>query len=166
MGTRFSAPVQIGPGTHPASCTMGTGSFPVVKSGRGVTLTFPPFYSRSHKTVELYLYCPYGPYGLYRASVPVQGCTLPLPYDQHNYLAQNRLIDATLTDWYLKTETKCAYCAVITHTLNIILFNLLKPTGYVMHQQFNIQQLYALPTLYLCVLYLSQNKQRLVPLTA
>jgi hypothetical protein len=44
--------------------------------------------------------------------------------------------------------------------------NLLKPTGYVMHQQFNIQQLYALLTLYLYVLYLSQNKQRLVPLTA
>ena len=44
--------------------------------------------------------------------------------------------------------------------------NLLKPTGYVMHRQFNIQQLYALPTLYLCVLYLSENKQRLVPLTA
>ena len=45
-------------------------------------------------------------------------------------------------------------------------FNLLKPTGHVMHQQFNIQQMYALPTLYLCVLYLSENKQRLVPLTA
>ena len=30
----------------------------------------------------------------------------------------------------------------------------------------NIQQLHALPTLYLCVLYLSENKQRLVPLTA
>ena len=44
--------------------------------------------------------------------------------------------------------------------------NLLKPTGYVMHQQFNIQQLCVLPTLYLCVLYLSENKQRLVPLTA
>ena len=43
--------------------------------------------------------------------------------------------------------------------------NLLKPTGHVMHQQFNIQQVYALPTLYLCVLYLSENKQRLVPLT-
>jgi len=40
------------------------------------------------------------------------------------------------------------------------------PTGHVMHHQFNIQQLYALPTLYLCVLYLSENKQRLVPLTA
>ena len=47
-----------------------------------------------------------------------------------------------------------------------LLINLLKPTGYMMHQQFNIQQLYALPILYLCVLYLSQNKQRLVPLTA
>ena len=35
-----------------------------------------------------------------------------------------------------------------------------------MHHQFNIQQLYALPTLYLRVLYLSENKQRLVPLTA
>jgi len=33
-----------------------------------------------------------------------------------------------------------------------------------MHHQFNIQQLYALPLLYLCVLYLSQNKQQLVPL--
>ena len=45
-------------------------------------------------------------------------------------------------------------------------FKLFKPHGHVMHQQFNIQQLYALPTLYLCVLYLSENKQRLVPLTA
>ena len=44
--------------------------------------------------------------------------------------------------------------------------NLLKPTGHVMHQQFNTQQLYVLPTLYLCVLYLSENKQRLVRLTA
>jgi len=46
------------------------------------------------------------------------------------------------------------------------LINHLKPTGHVMHLQFNIQQLYALPTLNLCVLYLSENKQRLVPLTA
>ena len=44
--------------------------------------------------------------------------------------------------------------------------NLLKSTGHVMHQQFNVQQLYLLPTLYLCALYLSENKQRLVPLTS
>jgi hypothetical protein len=32
-----------------------------------------PVQSLSACTVELYLYSPYGPYGLYRASVPVQG---------------------------------------------------------------------------------------------
>ena len=41
-GRDFSAPVQTGPGAHPASCTMGTGSFPGVKSGQGVTLTPHP----------------------------------------------------------------------------------------------------------------------------
>ena len=41
-GARFSAPVQTRPGAHPASCTMSTGSFPWVKSGRGVTLTPHP----------------------------------------------------------------------------------------------------------------------------
>ena len=35
-----------------------------------------------------------------------------------------------------------------------------------MHQQFNIQQLYVLPALYLRVLYLSENKQWFVQLTA
>jgi len=43
--------------------------------------------------------------------------------------------------------------------------NLLKHTGYVMYHQFNIQQIHALPTLYICVFYLSENKQLLVPLT-
>ena len=52
------------------------------------------------------------------------------------------------------------------HKILIDQINILKPTGHVMHQQFNIQQLYVLPTLYMCVLYLSENKQRLVPLTA
>ena len=54
-------------------------------------------------------------------------------------------------------------CAIIKIKTDI---NLLKPTRYVMHHQFNIQQLYALPALYLCILYLSENKQRLVPLAA
>ena len=83
VAARFSASVQTGPGAHPASCTMGTGYFQGVKSGRGVTLT--PSTTSSvvdHERVELHLYSPYGPYGLYRASVPVQGCTLPLPFMQ------------------------------------------------------------------------------------
>jgi hypothetical protein len=36
---RFSAPIRTGPGVHPTTCTKGTGSFPGVNSGRGVTLT-------------------------------------------------------------------------------------------------------------------------------
>ena len=35
-------PVQTGPGAHPASCKMGTGSFPGVKCGRGVLMTTHP----------------------------------------------------------------------------------------------------------------------------
>jgi hypothetical protein len=67
---RFSAPVQTGPGAHPDSCTIGTWVFLGVKSGRCVTLTpHPLLVSWS----ELYHYSPYGPYGLYRAPVPVQG---------------------------------------------------------------------------------------------
>jgi len=78
-GARFSAPVQTGPGGHPASCTMGTGSFPGVKSGRGVTLTPHPLlvpWSWKSRAIPL---LPYGPYGTYTASVPVQGCNLPFP---------------------------------------------------------------------------------------
>jgi len=41
-GARFSAPVQTGPGAHPASYIIGTGSFPGAKSGRSVTLTPHP----------------------------------------------------------------------------------------------------------------------------
>jgi len=77
LGARFCAPVHTGPGAHPTSCTMGTGSFPGVKSGRGVMLTPHPLlvpWSRKGRAISL---LPYGPYGLYRASVPVQRCTLP-----------------------------------------------------------------------------------------
>jgi hypothetical protein len=88
---RFSAPVQTGPGAHPASCTMGTGSFAGVKSDRGVTLTpSSPSSTVGHERVELYLYSPYGPYGLYRASVPVQGRTLPSTFYINPYLDTTR----------------------------------------------------------------------------
>ena len=61
---------------------------------------------------------------------------------------------------------KNTFIGKIVHLYVQTALNILKPTGHVMHHQFNIQQLYVLPTLYLCVLYLSENKQRLVPLTA
>ena len=58
---RFSAPVQTGPGAHPASYEMGTGSFLGVKRpGRGVD--HPPQSSAKVKErVELYLYSTSGP---------------------------------------------------------------------------------------------------------
>jgi hypothetical protein len=39
---RFSAPFQTGPGAHQVSCTISTGSFQGVNSGRGVALTHHP----------------------------------------------------------------------------------------------------------------------------
>ena len=66
---RISAPAQTGPGAHPASCTIGIGSFPgVERPGRDADPS-PSSSAVSHERVELYLYSPYGPYGLYRASV-------------------------------------------------------------------------------------------------
>ena len=61
VGARFFAHVQTGPGAHPTSYTMGTGSFPGVKRpGRGVE--HPPSSSADVKQrVELHLYSTYGP---------------------------------------------------------------------------------------------------------
>jgi len=54
----------------------------------------------------------------------------------------------------------------VTTVQKITSIRLSNPAVYVMHQQINIQKLYALPALYLCVLYLSEKKQRIVPFTA
>ena len=64
-GARFSTPVQTVPGVHPASYTMGTGSFPGVKRpGRGVDNPLP-FSAEVKERVELcilivcYVFCLY-----------------------------------------------------------------------------------------------------------
>ena len=57
----FSAHVQTGPGAHPASYTMGTGSLPGVKrSGRGVEHQ-PPYSTEVKERVEPYLFSTSGP---------------------------------------------------------------------------------------------------------
>jgi len=53
-----------------------------------------PVQSLSACTVELYLYSPYGAYGLYRASVPVQGCTVLI----FRYLQNFKYLGVTLSD--------------------------------------------------------------------
>jgi len=53
MGEKFSAPVQTSLGTHPTSCTVGTGSFPEVKKpGRGVV--HPPHLASRLKKEKSY----------------------------------------------------------------------------------------------------------------
>jgi len=58
---RFSAPVQTGSGAHPATYTLGAGSFPGLKRpGRGVD--HPSLSSSEVKErIERYLYSPFGP---------------------------------------------------------------------------------------------------------
>jgi hypothetical protein len=57
MGSRLSAPVQTDAGAHPASCTIGTGFFPGVECGRGVTMTPHSLrVPRSKNRVALYLF--------------------------------------------------------------------------------------------------------------
>ena len=66
-------PVQTGPGAHPASCKMGTRSFPGVKCGRGVLLTTHPLLvPRSWKSRGI-------PLPTLWATPWLYGNTLPLP---------------------------------------------------------------------------------------
>jgi len=60
-GARFSAPVQTGPGAHPAPYTMGTGSFPGVKRPRRGDDHPAPSTAEVKERVELYLYSPSEP---------------------------------------------------------------------------------------------------------
>jgi len=71
---------------------MGTGSFPGGKErpGRDADPS-PPSSAVGHERVELYLYFPYGPYEVYRVSVPVQWGALTLRrlsfiYMEHPFL--------------------------------------------------------------------------------
>ena len=58
--------------------------FPVGKERPGRDAdSWPTSSVVGHERVELYLYSPYGPNGLYRASVPVQEWPLPLPLPLH-----------------------------------------------------------------------------------
>ena len=60
-GATFSAPVQTGPGAHPSSCTMGTGSLLEVKRpGRGAD-HIPPSSAGVKERVELHICSPSGP---------------------------------------------------------------------------------------------------------
>jgi len=69
----------------------------------------------------LYLYSPYVPYGLYRTSVPVQRCTLPLPIALLSLCAVRPVqnLSACTTVHFTFTYTYNPLCAVRpVHSLN------------------------------------------------
>jgi hypothetical protein len=105
---KFSVPVQTGPGSHPASSTMGTGSFPGVNYGRGVLLTNHPFQCRGHGRVELNLYPPSGPH---RAC---NGVTSPF------YMLIIRRIDCINTASGIVTLCKCLVSARVKRGLSAL----------------------------------------------
>ena len=93
----------------------------------------------------------------------------------HNYKIQHRLLRKTTKCWKCrKTTNKVStdHCritlsspgyivaALIAIIFEHIKFNRLKPKTYFMYTSFNIQKFCVLPTMHLCVLRGSQNKQR------
>jgi hypothetical protein len=71
------------------------------------------------------------------------------------YYFLNLMIMLLVFQFFFPKNIKIITLSLLT-LLNTCSINLLKPTD-------NIQQLYALPTLHMCVVNLSENKQRLVP---
>jgi len=100
LGARFSAPVQTGPVAHPAPSTMGTGSFPWVDSGRGLTLTRHPFllpWSRKSRAIHLL------PLLAVRL-VPVEGCTLPYFTFYSGYIRRGCFCKQKTDHWKVKIK--------------------------------------------------------------
>jgi hypothetical protein len=95
-------------------------------------------------------------HGCTKRSLCIQPCGNKQPQETTRYIPENEddfLLQIFVCYQIITIITHILYCAYICNHLSLLMH-----TGYVMHQQFNIQQLYALPTLYLCVLYLSEKK--------
>ena len=113
---RFSASVQTGPEAHPASYTMGTGSFPRVKRpGRGVDHPHPSS-DEVEGRVQLYIYSPSGP------SWPVLGRALPLNKQVclHN---GDAVLCVTTTLLLLLLLSSSSYHRRYHHIINVTVFS-------------------------------------------
>jgi len=120
VGARFSAPVQTGPGVHPASYTRGALSFPRVKRpGRGVETH--PSSAKFKEKVELYLYSTSGP------SWPVLGWNLPLPLTHYVFPTRKAVTCGQLTgklhyEYLWRTSNIHVYWSQVTVYFILFLF--------------------------------------------
>jgi hypothetical protein len=91
---------------HPAFCTMGTGSFPGVKSGRGVTLTSHPLLvPRSWKTRAI----PLLPLWAVRPVQSLSACTRVTFTFTFDYYINGTFYEYT-SDWDLSTFQLVTVC--------------------------------------------------------
>ena len=121
-GVRFFTPVQTGPGAHPASCTMDTGSFPRVKSGRGVTLTPHPLlvpWSRESRAIPL---LPSVPVQYSYTSTPLSTCTVQLYLYSPQCLYSTAIpLLPSLPVQYSYTSTPLSACTNVQFTFTFYL---------------------------------------------
>jgi hypothetical protein len=129
---------------------------------------FKPYWSRDAPTSLTFNNCTLCPHRIYVFCIYLK-TNSDLCHLQYKLIAFYNRDEKCLqrgTDWVFKLSGLRFVFKGLNGTIFLSSINLLKLTGHVMQHQFNIQQFYALPTLYLCVLYLSENKRRIVPLTA
>jgi len=78
--------------------------------------TVRPVQSLSACTVQLYLYSPYGPYGLYRTSVPVQYSYTSTPPMDHTACTEHQCLYSTaiplLPLWTMRPQQSLSACTV------------------------------------------------------
>jgi hypothetical protein len=123
VGVRFSAPVHTGLVAHPASYTMGTGSFQGIKQ-LDHDVYHPPLSSPEVKeTVEVYLFSTSEP------SWPVVGWTLPLWQTKHTSICLATSVSRTLCYWgeeYSTSSEKLTvvYCSILWGEKGIAITNI------------------------------------------
>jgi len=119
VGARFSTPVQTCPRAHPASCTMGTRSFPGVKSGWGMTLALHPLlvpWSRKSTAIPLLPLWAVRPVQSLSASTRVH-FTFTFYYIHTNYF---RIVAVNIIFIHSPRKQACKISTVCTRSFRLV----------------------------------------------
>jgi hypothetical protein len=113
-----------------------------------------PVQSLSACTVELYLYSPYGPYGLFRASLPVEGWALPLPY----LIIKTRILDCKTQISITRKQDILYYyiCLIMSHIARVgpkTAYNV-ETRGFIQHKNLVVSTIFYV-TISPCTLFRS-----------